>query len=137
MDEIVNENDNWPDFYPVEPSLPPDDSVEADGSFYRLVCSVPPTPACFLSTHEENPNRHKRCFTMEDKECVYGTSFWVTKDAALKKQEALPEALGEKILAFGFLDGSMGKMKRTLEPEHFTVWFKKNIIIHTNFQEVK
>ncbi|EAR4440568.1 hypothetical protein EOG74_25080 [Salmonella enterica] len=137
MDELVNDGGEYPDFYPAEPSLPPNNSVDTEGGFYRLVRAAPPTPECFLSTHEENPNRHKRCFTIEDKECVYGTSFWGSKDAVLKKQEALPEALGDRILAFGILDKTMGKMKQTLEAEHFTVWFKKNIIIHTSFQEVK
>ncbi|HDT2542375.1 TPA: hypothetical protein QHK75_002392 [Klebsiella aerogenes] len=137
MDELVNDGGEYPDFYPAEPSLPPNNSVDTEGGFYRLVRAAPPTPECFLSTHEENPNRYKRCFTIEDKECVYGTSFWGSKDAVLKKQEALPEALGDRILAFGILDKTMGKMKQTLEAEHFTVWFKKNIIIHTSFQEVK
>lgn len=52
------EEDSWPDFFPV--GVPPKSAVPAEGEFFRLVRSNPPTPACFLSTHEEYPQRHKK-----------------------------------------------------------------------------
>ncbi|WNK51274.1 hypothetical protein RM153_21535 (plasmid) [Pantoea agglomerans] len=128
---------DWPPFYPEEFKLPPEGTFPADGDVYRFVDKVPPLRSCFKSSHEESPLRHKRCVTREAKESVYGTSFWETKSAAIKKLKAFPEALGGKILAYGKLDKSMGEMKRTLEPEHITVWFKVTAKPHLQFKEAE
>ena len=126
----------WHDFYPDDLVIPPEDAIGANGFFYRLVGEIPPTRKCFQSSHEDNPNRYKKCDTNEKLQSVYGTSFWSNPEVALKKQQALPEALGDKILACGGLDTSMGKMKQTLEPDHYTIWFKENVDVHNKFFEV-
>ncbi|EDW8956984.1 TPA: hypothetical protein ACU3EH_001765 [Salmonella enterica] len=128
---------DWPPFYPEELELPPTDTTPAAGGVYRFVEQTPPSRACFKTSHEESPLRYKRCLTREAKESVYGTSFWETKSAALNKLKIFPEALGNKILAYGILDDTMGLMKHTLEPEHITVWFRINAKPHLNFSEVK
>jgi len=130
-------NKEWPSFYPDELNLPPEGTSPTDGGLYRFVERTPPEKACFKSSHEQSPLRHRRCFTREARESVYGTSFWETKTAALNKLNAFPEALGDKILAYGMLDDSMGVMKHTLEPEHITVWFRISAKPHLNFNEVK
>lgn len=68
--------DSWPDFFPPELELPPEDAVDAEGTVYRFVKSIPPTETCFLATHQEQPHRHERCETLEKNkrytELVYG-----------------------------------------------------------------
>lgn len=129
--------DCWPDFYPPELELPPVDAVDAEGVVYRLVASIPPTSKCFLSTHEENPQRCKKNYTLQEKQMVFGTSVWDSKDFLLEASAYLPEALRLRKLASGKLSAGMGKMKRTSEQGHITLWLRKGSNIHLSFSEVK
>ena len=136
--EAKNEKkDGWPDFYPSDLELPPKDAVDAAGTLYRLVKSLPPTEECFWSTHQEQPNRHEKCNTLEKKQAVYGTSMWASKDLLLEAMESLPEALKQRKLACGVVNASMGKKRKTLEEGHITLWLKKSSHIHINFSEAK
>lgn len=131
------QKDGWPDFFPSDLELPPSDSIDATGTLYRLVRSLPPTEECFWSTHQEQPSRHEKCNTLEKKEAVYGTSVWASKELLLEAMESLPEALKQRKLASGVVNASMGKMRKTLEEGHITLWLKRNSQIHTNFLEDK
>lgn len=129
--------DCWPDFFPPDLQLPPTDAVDADGTVYRFVKSIPPTETCFLATHQEQPHRHERCETLEKKQAVYGTSVWVSKELLLEAVAFLPQGLGKRKLVYGTVNASMGKMRKTLEVGHITLWLKKNCNIHLNFSEVE
>ncbi|WP_052760801.1 MULTISPECIES: hypothetical protein [Photorhabdus] len=133
------DKDSWPDFYPSDLVLPPKDATDANTEemVYRLVKTIPPTEMCFLATHQEQPNRHKKCTTLEQKQAVYGTSVWDSKDLLVEAMASLPEALKQRKLACGKLNAGMGKMRKTLVAGHFTLWLKKNSRVHLNFSEVK
>lgn len=135
MDE--KNKDKWPEFYPSDMELPPNSSTDADGVFYRLVQVIPPSEECFFSTHQVQPNRHKSCKSQEEREAVYGTSFWSNKENLLDALVFLPQALKQRKLASGQLNSSMGKMRKTLEEGHYTVWLRQNCNIHSIFSEVK
>jgi hypothetical protein len=133
MSEIAAEiiEDSWPEFYPK--GVPPKSAEDADGEFYRLVKVSPPTPQCFLSTHEEYPNRHKKC-KGEALQCVYGTSFFSDERGASDARAKFPAALGDRKVAKGELMPFMGKMKKTFsDPAHYTIWLKVNSLIHERF----
>lgn len=136
-----NSNTEWPDFYPDDLSLPPSDADDANGVFFRLVNSEPPKPTCFLSTHEEQPNRHIKyrkkgdTFNLEN---VYGTSFFDCKDGAEIVRYKFPDALGEKIIARGNLEPSFGKMRQHPNgSSHFTVWLRHMISLHQSFTVIE
>lgn len=128
----------WPDFYPEQLALPPEDASDTEGAFYRFVLKYPPESGCFLTTHEECPNRHKsKNLTDEKRLCLYGTSFFSDKELALDKRESLPEALGHRKLAYGILKPYMGKMKKTLSKGHYTAWLKVGCCVHEQFKGVE
>ncbi len=127
----------WQDFYPDDLVLPPIDAVDTDGTFYRLVKTLPPSANCFASTHEDQPKKHLHCKTNEEKEAVYGTTFWSDKDSLVRIKDMLAEAFKDRIIASGVLSPTMGKMKRTLCENHYTAWLKKDSNVHTVFNEVK
>lgn len=129
--------DCWPDFFPAELELPPEDAIDAGGIVFRLVREIPPTEACFLATHQEQPRRHEVCDTLEKKQAVYGTSVWSNKELLIEAMASLPHGLRQRKVASGTVNASMGKMRQTLEPGHLTLWLRKNSNIHLNFSEVK
>ncbi|WP_145504141.1 hypothetical protein [Yersinia vastinensis] len=131
------DKDCWPDFYPPELLLPPDDATDAEGTVYRLVRSIPPAETCFLATHQEQPSRHEACHTLEKKQAVYGTSVWATKEQLLEVVESLPQGMKQRKMACGTVSAAMGKMRKTVEAGHLTLWLRKNSNIHLNFSEVK
>ena len=123
---------SWPNFYPA--GVPPLDATDTTGTFYRLVKVLPPQPDCFLSTHEEQPNRHKNPhLSQEDKINVYGASFYDTHSAAASVKEKFANVLGNRLVAKGELQTYMGKMKKTRGPSHFTMWLKVGCGIHNHF----
>ncbi|HBU2975243.1 TPA: hypothetical protein MCV15_000752 [Klebsiella pneumoniae] len=88
--------DAWPEFFPK--GVPPKTAEDAEGEFFRLVRVSPPTAQCFLSTHEEYPNRHKKC-KGEALICVFGTSFFSEMRGANDAKAKFPEALGNRLVA--------------------------------------
>lgn len=125
-------NLNWPSYYPED--VPPADSVDTKGTFYRLVKVLPPQSGCFASTHEEFPKRHLNPkLTAEDKVNVYGASFFDTHSAAADVKEKFVNALGDRLVAKGELKEYMGKMKKTRGPSHYTMWLKIGCGIHSQF----
>lgn len=135
MEDIIE--NCWPDFFPSEMELPPSDSQDAEGTVYRLVNTIPPTETCFLATHQMQPTRHEKCDTLEKKQAVYGVSVWDNKELLLEAIAFLPNGLGQRKLACGEICASMGKMRKTFEPGHLTLWLRINSNIHLNFSEVK
>ncbi|HDU8042130.1 TPA: hypothetical protein RGJ92_003330 [Cronobacter sakazakii] len=133
MSEVATElsEEAWPSFYPK--GVPPKSAEDAEGEFYRLVKASPPTPECFLSTHEEYPNRYKKC-SGEALQCVYGTSFFSEERGAKDAKAKFPAALGNRLIAKGEVQPHMGKMKKTFaDPAHFTLWLRVNSAIHEYF----
>lgn len=128
-EEIIE--DCWPNFYPA--GVPPKSAEQAQGEFFRLVKSDPPTPDCFLSTHEEYPNRHQKC-TGEALQCVFGASFYSEMRGAVDVKAKFPAVLGQRMVAKGEVMAFMGVMKKTFaDPAHYTIWLKKNNSIHEHF----
>ncbi|MNZ57406.1 hypothetical protein NFJ01_10580 [Lelliottia amnigena] len=128
----------WPSYYPKNLIIPPQDSLLAQGKFYRLVSHHIPTRECFFSTHQEQPNRHKsKSLSSEDRVNLYGTSFFDNEDKARHTRDAFPQSLGGKLIAEGILIEYMGAMKKTRGPSHFTVWLKNACDIHQHFQSVE
>ncbi|EPP7506258.1 hypothetical protein ACUVAJ_000062 [Vibrio cholerae] len=120
----VGEESNWPDFYPKDILVPPADSSPASGDFYRLVLNDPPTRSCFLSTHEEQPNRHKGCRDVYAKQNVYGLSVFELKEQANDTREKFRNALGKRLLSKGHFINEDGQIKKTFSPGHHTVWLR-------------
>ncbi|MGJ7167351.1 hypothetical protein ABMZ84_17215 [Morganella morganii] len=132
-DTMKDELGDWPDFYPS--NIPPKTALDAEGEFFRLVECNPPELSCFASTFEETPERLLSLKTKEQKECVYGTSFFSNLEGALNNQEKFPQALGNKKIAKGILIAKMGKMKQTFRnPAHFTIWLRVSSNIHRYFE---
>jgi hypothetical protein len=115
----------WPSFYPLKIAVPPEDAVCSQGPFFRLVLSSPPQEHCFLSTHEEQPNRYKKCSGVALQN-VYGASFFDNKVQAAAVRDKFPDVLGQRIVAEGTLVPEVGKMKQTFSPGHYTVWIRLN-----------
>lgn len=133
MSELATEVEegSWPTFYPK--GVPPKSAEDAQGEFYRLVRVDPPTPDCFLSTHEENPHRYKKC-QGEALQCVYETSFFADVNGAANAKAKFPAVLGDRIVAKGEVQPFMGKMKKTFsDPAHFTIWLRVDSSIHEYF----
>ncbi|EKN3731993.1 hypothetical protein [Yersinia rochesterensis] len=124
----------WPSFYPDDLTIPPEDAVDAEGSFYRLVCRLPPEKECFLTTHEEQPLRHLNCRDDDERKNVYGTSFYSDKKLIERTRETFEEALGDKKIAYGSLSPFMGKMKKTGRKAHYTAWLMLGCEVHTCFE---
>ena len=133
----IEEKENWPDFFPADMVLPPENSQDAAGLVYRLVHTIPPSEKCFWTTHQEQPKRHEKCVTVEEKESVYGTSVWSSKELLIDALESLPQGLKKRVLASGKLEAGMGKMRKTLEEGHLTLWLRKDCKIHLSFGEAK
>ncbi|HGY4507661.1 TPA: hypothetical protein ACNVCB_001600 [Klebsiella pneumoniae] len=124
--------DAWPEFFPK--GVPPKTAEDAEGEFFRLVRVSPPTAQCFLSTHEEYPNRHKKC-KGEALICVFGTSFFSEMRGANDAKAKFPEALGNRLVAKGQVTPLMGVMKKTFaDPAHYTIWLRTNSQIHEHFE---
>ena len=124
--------DAWPEFFPK--CVPPKSAEDAEGEFFRLVRVSPPSAQCFLSTHEEYPNRHKKC-KGEALICVFGTSFFSEMRGANDAKAKFPEALGDRMVAKGQVTPLMGAMKKTFaDPAHYTIWLKTNSHIHEHFE---
>ncbi|MBS9797467.1 hypothetical protein [Klebsiella pneumoniae] len=124
--------DAWPEFFPK--GVPPKTAEDAEGEFFRLVRVSPPTAHCFLSTHEEYPNRHKKC-KGEALICVFGTSFFSEMRGANDAKAKFPEALGNRLVAKGQITPLMGVMKKTFaDPAHYTIWLRTNSHIHEHFE---
>lgn len=124
----------WPSFYPDDLIIPPEDAIDTQGEFYRLVCILPPGSGCFLTTHEEQPSRHMSCHDDEERRNVYGTSFFSDKKVIVRTRETFEEALGNKKIAHGSLAPFMGKMKKTGRKAHYTAWLRVGCEVHTYFK---
>lgn len=125
--------DAWPEFFPK--GVPPKTAEDAEGEFFRLVRVSPPTAQCFLSTHEEYPNRHKKC-KGEALICVFGTSFFSEMRGANDAKAKFPEALGNRLVAKGQVTPLMGVMKKTFAILLITQFGLELIAIYMNTSSV-
>lgn len=118
----------WPSFYPEDITLPPTDSIDTDGIFFRLVVTDPPQENCFLTTHEEQPERHMQFRKRQDLtglQNVYGMSFFNEEAGAIGARDRFPDALGHRLVAKGGLEPFMGKMRQyPNNSSHFTMWIR-------------
>ncbi|HCR3470616.1 hypothetical protein ONR69_08305 [Proteus mirabilis] len=130
--EVVTHGYVFPDYYPKD--APPNNAVEAEGVFYRLVKKNPPSSHCFDDMYTENPKRMKR-FKGFKLICCYGTSLYTDETSVLNAFDKFPEGAGNRFLAKGKLEPQDGKMLKTGAPDttHFTVWFVKDSEVHKRF----
>ena len=133
MQRVIND---WPSFYPSDIPVPPCEALLSDGAYFRLVRVAPPTRECFASTHEEQPNRHKKCHSLETRQNVYGCSIFDNKEQAIGARDKFPEMLGDRIVSLGSFIPDDGKIKQTFRPGHYTVWLRTSAVPHTRFNMI-
>ncbi|KEY58486.1 hypothetical protein [Serratia sp. DD3] len=118
-------------------AIPPNDAIDAQGDFFRLVCCVPPAQDCFLSTHEEQPERYLTCQDDESRANVCGTSFFSDRKAVERKRQVFKNVLGARKVAYGTLHPHMGRLKKTGGKAHYTAWLKVGCEVHKFFREAE
>ncbi len=116
----------WPSHFPK--GVPPAEAVAAEGTTFRLVDSVPPTPTDFKSQYELLPNRDFGTSIA----IAHGVSFHGDLDDSKRTRKRFKPLRGKKI-ATGALAPAMGKMKNTpaeWAKSHLTVWFHARATPH-------
>ena len=112
----------WPDYFPD--GVPPPDSVETDGTAFRLVENFPPVRLDFQSNYEEKPKDYGAKLWM-----ACGASMFTDIEGAIKARNRFPR-LRKKMIAVGEMVSDLGKMKNTpsvnSHKSHITVWFRLN-----------
>lgn len=133
---IIVPESSFPDYYPK--NVPPDNAIDANGVFFRLVKNDPASLHCFDDMYTENPKRLKR-FTGIKLKCCYGTSLYSDEKSVLNAFEKFPEGVGTRHVAKGELNPSDGKMLKTGAPDttHYTLWFVKDHQVHKKFSCIK
>jgi hypothetical protein len=108
---------DWPGDYPK--GVPPEDSFPADGFVYRAVTKIPPDDKDFMMTREESPRSE---YETEDKKAKsYGVSFFKKREKLEEKMRKY-KPLGEKVIAQGELDKSLGVISKPNRQSHVTLW---------------
>ncbi|HDL7630543.1 hypothetical protein [Yersinia enterocolitica] len=121
----------WLSFYPR--GVPPTESKDADGEFYRIVKDKPPTTQCFKSMFETKPKRLQK-FKGLDLKCAYGVSVYSEEGALINAFEKFPEGAGDFFIARGCICPDDGKIMKTFsDPAHYTLWLRKGHEIHNKF----
>ncbi|EFY6031596.1 hypothetical protein CT308_002237 [Shigella flexneri] len=122
----------FPDYFPAD--VPPKESLDAGGVFYRLARNNPPGKACFLNMKEENPKRMKKFQGLQLK-CCYGVSMFMDETSLVNVFNKFPEGIGERFIAKGELNPQDGRMLKTGAPDstHFTIWLCKDARVHEKF----
>ena len=105
-------------FTDLPDGCPPGDAHQTDAEVYRLVASIPPTPADFESHYDRFPERQPW-----DDECMArGLSVFVTYEAAQRYRKRYKSLRSNKI-AVGTLTPQLGVIKQTtLTVDHHTWW---------------
>lgn len=130
-----SEVSEWLAIYPK--GTPPREAKDAEGEFFRIVKSNPPTTECFQSMFETNPKRTKKFKNLELK-CTYGLSIYSEEQAVVNAFEKFPEGASDCFVAKGTVSPADGKMMKTfLDPAHYTLWLRKNHNIHTKFSCIR
>lgn len=126
----------FPDDFP--PGVPPNNALDADGTFYRIATANPPGEKCFLNMKEENPKRMKKFKGLALK-CCYGVSMFLDETSLLNAFDKFPEGIGERFIAKGSLNAKDGKMLKTGAPDstHFTIWLYNTVKLHQKFTFVR
>lgn len=129
------EVEEWLSFYPK--GTPPKEAKDAEGDFFRIVKSNPPSKDCFRSMFETNPKRTKKFKDLELK-CTYGLSVYSEQEAVVNAFDKFPEGTSDCYVAIGTVSPGDGKMMKTfVDPAHFTLWLRSNHKIHTKFSCVR
>ncbi|KKI42924.1 hypothetical protein [Hafnia alvei] len=135
MSEIQSETESkemvFLSFYPK--GVPPKESKNAEGEFFRIVKEKPPAGGCFKSMFEEKPKRLKK-FHGFDLKCCYGISVYSNEAAVVNAFDKFPEGAGQFYVAQGTVCPEDGRMMKTFsDPAHHTLWLREGHDIHKKF----
>lgn len=119
----------WPAYYP--PNVPPSAAVDATGTAYRIVKTIPPGATDFRSTLEV---RVEKGGSVPDDQLwqACGTSVHTDLADSRRTRDRFPPLRGQKIVV-GELLPQHGKMMPTGGASHVTVWFRVSATPHTAF----
>lgn len=104
----------FPSYYPR--GVPPKDARDAEGEFYRLVKTEPPSDGCFKNMYETNQKRMKK-FNGLALKCCYGISVFTEETSLVNAFNKFPEGTGQQYIARGTVDSDDGKMLKTGAPD--------------------
>ena len=126
----MTQKSEWPDFFPK--GIPPNRAMPTDGDAFRLVRSIPPSDSDFLSTFEESPGRQVKNDSIG---MVFGTSFHRNLECSRQTRRRY-KPLRNRYIVVGTLRNEHGVCLATptsCGPSHFTVWRRKESLIHSDF----
>ncbi|MDR0219364.1 MAG: hypothetical protein LBI71_10915 [Enterobacteriaceae bacterium] len=126
----------FPSYYPH--GVPPREAQDAEGTFFRIAKSSPPTIYCFKSMYESNPKRLKK-FNGLNLKCCYGISVFTDEISLVNAFEKFPQGTEDSYIAKGVVDRTDGKMLKTGNPDstHYTLWLGEDTKIHKKFSCIR
>lgn len=111
----------WPSDFPLQ--CPPEDAVDSNATFFRLVSASPPNESDFWSHKARVDAGLDRPRTGRVDECLaVGVSVFDEAESALTMKAAVP-ALRDRHIAAGSMDGS-GVVKRTGKTDGHHTWWR-------------
>lgn len=118
----------WPQDYPPDIVIPPDNATEIDAHLYRLVYKQFPDAEDFLASYKDPKQRHlaKRA-NINKKPSFYGTSFFNTHDSIKDLVEGNPERFSGQLIASGSVKPVHGKGDELSQRGHVSVWFYEGV----------
>lgn len=122
----------FPNYYPR--GVPPRECKDAEGEFFRIVKSKPPSSGCFKNMYETNRKRMQKFQGMPLK-CCYGVSVYTEETSLINAFNKFPEGSGLHYIAKGMVEHDDGKMLKTGAPDstHYTLWLREGNETHTKF----
>ena len=108
----------WPSYFPK--ACPPDDSIKANSDVYRLVEGEPPKKEDFVSYWIKYPEKQEIYRKLGHTCETCGLSVFRSLEDAQRISRRV-QHLPKKV-AVATLDSTMGHIKNTNNPEHYTWW---------------
>lgn len=118
----------WPAHFPDD--CPPAEARADDVHVFRLVTTIPPSPADFMPTNVEFPHR---AFKPEDFCCACGVSVF-TNVADVEQRRSDYKPLRTRKIAQGLISTQDGLVLETFRPSHMTWWLQTDTP-HVTFTE--
>lgn len=114
-------------FEELPPSCPPSDSVECDGTYYRVSHGNPAESNDFFSQKRLAPNKEFKGEGIDD--CIVRavSVFSLLEDA--RRLLKLPK-FRNAVVAMVRLDPQDGKMKKTFKKSHYSWWRSKSFNVN-------
>ncbi|WP_324700714.1 hypothetical protein U9K49_05805 [Pantoea agglomerans] len=138
---LINNNSNnpglgYPSYFPRH--VPPSKAVDANGTFFRIVKTDPPSSECFKNMYESDYERLKKFKGLELK-CCYGVSVYRDEEPIVNAFAKFPEGSDFQYLAKGEVKHTDGKMLKTGESNHnhYTVWLVEGCEIYNRFNCIR